>query len=240
MIALLHLIRAAIPAALALATPAAAYVTWFSSPQSWESATVNQSTAVTFDEPLWPVDQPLAGTWTVGGASFTGFAGTPFPNVYIQPAAIEAPFGTGNWMTANGDENIDIEPLALPTALAFDAKSNEFGPATVRVFGPDDEEIGTLVIPIGTIRFVGVTSNVPISRVNFSSTLGAITNTGFDTLRVAERAAPLGDLDGDGRVDGADLGLLIAAWGGTASGDLNCDGVVDGADLGLLVAAWTG
>jgi hypothetical protein len=48
---------------------------------------------------------------------------------------------------------------------------------------------------------------------------------------------PLGDLNGDGVVDGGDLGLLLAAWG-TAGGDLNGDGTTDGADLGLLLANW--
>ena len=45
------------------------------------------------------------------------------------------------------------------------------------------------------------------------------------------------DLNFNGVVDGADLGLLLAAWGGP-DGDLNGDGVTDGADLGLLLAAW--
>ena len=50
------------------------------------------------------------------------------------------------------------------------------------------------------------------------------------------------DLNGDGFVDGNDLGLLLAAWGvcgGTVCpADLNVDGFVDGNDLGLLLAAW--
>lgn len=51
----------------------------------------------------------------------------------------------------------------------------------------------------------------------------------------------LGDLNGDGAVDGADLGLLLGAWGGSdPEADLNDDGSVDGADLGLLLGAWTG
>ena len=49
----------------------------------------------------------------------------------------------------------------------------------------------------------------------------------------------LGDLNGDDAVDGADLGLLLGAWGTSAVGpDLNGDGVVDGADLGLLLGNW--
>lgn len=47
-----------------------------------------------------------------------------------------------------------------------------------------------------------------------------------------------GDLNGDAVVDGADLGLLLGAWGTTGPADLNGDGVVDGADLGLLLSLW--
>lgn len=50
------------------------------------------------------------------------------------------------------------------------------------------------------------------------------------------------DLNGDGVVDGADLGLLLGAWGpcggSPCAADQNSDGVVDGADLGLLLGAW--
>jgi hypothetical protein len=49
------------------------------------------------------------------------------------------------------------------------------------------------------------------------------------------------DLTCDGGVCGADLGLLLGAWGtdGTPVGaDLNGDGTVSGSDLGLLLGAW--
>jgi hypothetical protein len=48
-----------------------------------------------------------------------------------------------------------------------------------------------------------------------------------------------GDLNGDGVVNGADLGILLTGWGTNGAGDLNGDGVVDGADLGILLTAWT-
>jgi acetyl esterase/lipase len=49
-----------------------------------------------------------------------------------------------------------------------------------------------------------------------------------------------GDLDRDGRVDGADLGALLAAWGSCSAcvADINADGTVDGADLGTLLSSW--
>ena len=46
------------------------------------------------------------------------------------------------------------------------------------------------------------------------------------------------DLDGDGYVDGADLGLLILGWGQPGPSDLNGDGDTDGEDFGLLLLAW--
>jgi len=48
------------------------------------------------------------------------------------------------------------------------------------------------------------------------------------------------DLNGDGIVDGADLGLLLSAWGTAGpEADLDGSGVVDGADLGLVLSAWS-
>ncbi len=64
------------------------------------------------------------------------------------------------------------------------------------------------------------------------------------SLSVSVQHTPLpcpADLDGDGLVGGADLGMLLAAWGPAAPvqpADLNHDGIVDGADLGSLLAAW--
>ncbi|HMN95261.1 MAG TPA: hypothetical protein PKC43_03490 [Phycisphaerales bacterium] len=46
------------------------------------------------------------------------------------------------------------------------------------------------------------------------------------------------DLDGDGVVNGADLGILLGNWGVGGLGDLDGNGVVDGADLGLLLGSW--
>jgi hypothetical protein len=51
----------------------------------------------------------------------------------------------------------------------------------------------------------------------------------------------LGDINGDGAVDGADLLMLLSDWGscaGDCASDLNGDGIVDGADLLLLLSAW--
>ena len=51
-----------------------------------------------------------------------------------------------------------------------------------------------------------------------------------------------GDLNGDGQVYSADVGLMLAAWGACAdpvcAADLNGDGEVSSADLGELLSDW--
>jgi hypothetical protein len=46
------------------------------------------------------------------------------------------------------------------------------------------------------------------------------------------------DLNLDGQVDGADLGIMLANWDTDAPGDFDDSGVVDGADLGVMLANW--
>jgi dienelactone hydrolase len=59
---------------------------------------------------------------------------------------------------------------------------------------------------------------------------------GDGVVQLSRRSA---DLDGNGRVDGADLTLLLSAFGSDGCIDLNGDGIVDGADLTLLLAVWS-
>lgn len=58
----------------------------------------------------------------------------------------------------------------------------------------------------------------------------------------ATPAICIGDINGDGFVNGADLGLLLGSWGTCTTapcvGDLNCDGIANGADLGILLGQW--
>jgi formylglycine-generating enzyme required for sulfatase activity len=51
-----------------------------------------------------------------------------------------------------------------------------------------------------------------------------------------------GDISGNGMVNGADLGLVLAAWGTDGSdepgSDINADGLVNGADLAFVIGAF--
>ena len=52
----------------------------------------------------------------------------------------------------------------------------------------------------------------------------------------------IGDINEDGIVDAADLGIMLKLWGSDAQGtpraDITGDGVVSGADLGYLLYYW--
>lgn len=56
------------------------------------------------------------------------------------------------------------------------------------------------------------------------------------------RAPKSADLDGNGSVDGADLAMLLSAWGacpGECAFDLDWDGIVNASDLATLLAGWS-
>jgi hypothetical protein len=86
-------------------------------------------------------------------------------------------------------------------------------------------------------------------RIEGTLLTGTFINVFLDEM--ALEPSCVGDLNADEEIDGADLGLLLAAWGACpgasdpcdalgCSADLNVDDTVDGADLGLLLAAWGG
>jgi len=90
------------------------------------------------------------------------------------------------------------------------------------------------------------TLNVTNIRANPLGYYVNIHNTPFPAGAVRGQIDPectidncIEDLNGDGVVDGADLGILLTAWGSSdEASDLNGDGIVDGADLGILLSAW--
>ena len=82
-------------------------------------------------------------------------------------------------------------------------------------------------------------------RFTMGTTDGSVTYCGWNLDDIViEGILPSGgvpgDLNGDGIVNGADMGLLLASWGACSGcdADLNGDGLVDGGDLGLLLSNW--
>jgi len=94
---------------------------------------------------------------------------------------------------------------------------------------------------ISAMLFEGETYHLVVSQWSASQPGQPYTNTvtGPGVFIMSDNTIP-GDLNGDGVVDGADLGLLLKLWGTDDAGaDLNGDGIVDGADLGILLSNWS-
>ncbi len=73
---------------------------------------------------------------------------------------------------------------------------------------------------------------------------GSLVEAGVDDVAIVgyfcdDPVACPGDLDGNGTVDGGDLGLLLSNWGTPGPvGDLDGSGAVDGGDLGAMLLGW--
>lgn len=69
----------------------------------------------------------------------------------------------------------------------------------------------------------------------------SLVEAGVDAVRVFVQECPPveGDLNGDGTVNGADLTILLGAWGGAGPADLDGSGTVDASDLTRLLALWS-
>jgi hypothetical protein len=67
----------------------------------------------------------------------------------------------------------------------------------------------------------------------------ASSNDDVYTTAQMRTSADLGDLNGDGSIDVADLGMLLTVYGtNNPVSDMNNDGIVDAADLGILLGAF--
>ena len=158
----------------------------------------------------------------VGDIDSSGDVG--FPNALFNPNfSFNAQISGGISETISGDFNDVAEQ-------AFDCRVDaEDGVVFIDNFAIDQIvfEVDPASLP-GGVNSVTLIADVNLSNV--SMTGAYIPDSVF------------GDLNGDGLVNSADLGLLLGTWGPCKGcpADLNENGVVNSADLGLLVAAWTG
>lgn len=101
---------------------------------------------------------------------------------------------------------------------------------------------GSMLSSLDIAGAEGTYGYTDIQVFNWVTTAGPFDPQGmlFEQLTITRVSPPcVGDLNGSGAVDGADLGMLLAAWSTSdAAADLDGSGTVDGADLGMLLAAW--
>jgi hypothetical protein len=95
----------------------------------------------------------------------------------------------------------------------------------------------------GADRLPGMQSSARTDTTGYGriNVLGAVNALANAPSNLSANNPLQGDLNGDGRVDSADLGILTSQWHTAATGpDLNGDGIVDIYDFSILLSHWTG
>lgn len=85
-------------------------------------------------------------------------------------------------------------------------------------------------------------ADVDLPAIQYIRIINPLSNTANIEIDAVADASPLGDINSDGVVGPADLGILLGSWGvlgpvGSLA-DLDYDGVVGPADLGILLGTW--
>ncbi|MBL9150004.1 MAG: hypothetical protein JNM94_15045 [Phycisphaerae bacterium] len=215
------------------------------------------------------------GTFESGLVGFSSdYVHTPQGNVdegtwWVHPPDPGGPwFGTQHTpggaaaMSVNGDDSsqagqkrvwyqtVAVKPgktyrfstWALATAAGFSGYSLRFAFDGVVVGGtivPTQaftwEEFTTTIVPSGRTVEISIKN---VSGITFPNDFM------LDDISL-ELVVAASDLNGDGTVDAADLGILLGAWGtcgacGNCPADLDGDCAVGPSDLGILLGDWTG
>jgi len=123
--------------------------------------------------------------------------------------------------------------------------------ANIETVGPTPPEVngGWFFREWSIGDFAALTDSVQFRFVASDEDPQALVEAALDLVEIRVVGCPTapsipGDLNGDGVVDGADLGILLSAWGACddceeCPADLTGDCTVDGSDLGVLLENWS-
>lgn len=172
-------------------------------------------------------------------------AGPLFGSVRVENGGLAC--GFGKELAVN---NAAIRFFGAPgeTFSEVEIRFGEYG-GIVNLSVNDDLRIGNNFRDFHGLVIGGALVEVPVG--GFGTDCGFIRITGsvtrfavggqelwIDCLNWTSAPAIPGDLNGDGVVNGQDLGAVLGAWG-TATGDLNGDGQTNAADLSIVLANWS-
>ncbi len=206
-------------------------------PDFWIDFTCGGEFGVTFDTFInWSrllTDGGAEASWGFAGPGGPGAGEAIFADNGIiasidnsNAAGVDG--GTG---PADGSGVTTGVELAIPLSVL---DWNEGDPILVAAFvnGSNHDYLSNQVIgPLGG------SANLGEPRV---IDFGTIAGDQFAVVLEGESSPCPGDFNGDGQVNGADFGSLLASWGtcGGCAADLDGNGQVNGADVGLLLAVW--
>ena len=196
----------------------------------------NSLEVLTFEDRLRAIfqfDNPnLRGKVTFLGANGEEFE-REIPDDLEFDVFIDFSNGPGIRITQDDESDSTILDWTGPGLVVFDDKhglppiEGPSGMIIGRVEGSDGDDTWD-VLQRRSLRVTSTRrSDIMVSETEF-------------TVIEGEDTGPVGDLNGDGIVNGADLALILAAWGACPGcpADLNGDGIVDGGDLAFILANW--
>ncbi len=206
--------------------------------------------------------RPDVSGWAIGGYGTGGMGYTPqiqtgFSRTHHRAIAALEP---DVWLQVIAQQN--SQPTAMDDFLGIVRKS---APGAEAAWLGDAAHSGLSSPWHQHIIDTAGSQGIPAVSVIEEPDLGAVEDQAADALRkdlshyshrgnrrlaslwlarLAEAALPLGDLDGDGTVDIADLLALLGAWGpcppeGPCPADLDSDGIVGVTDLLALLGGWS-
>ncbi|MBT8484465.1 MAG: choice-of-anchor E domain-containing protein [Phycisphaerae bacterium] len=133
--------------------------------------------------------------------------------------------GPSDGVTGSGPDFWDFGTLSVPLVLSRETRTDL------------EQFIGAEPLPVGlevaAEVAVSLTTDLTVRISDFAVTGMLMVTFGYDPVCPA-------DLDGDGRVEFADLLLVLARWGpcDACGADVTGDGFVDFRDLTTILAAW--
>jgi len=173
------------------------------------------------------------------------------PGNLVGPLPNQANFRADNLYAVTRSETFDPNQNYLTDVGAFSGSASYYGTfdqsGNTYQWNDVDGAAGALRERRGG-TFEGVFTGSSISYFHCSLWAPSFESSKFGIRLAAPAAAKppacAADVNRDGTVGGADLAMLLAAWGtaggGKADTDLDGDGVVGGSDLATLLAAWGG
>ena len=190
---LITLVTCAALISMVLATTGYTTMTWYSTKADFDAAI---STTLLEDFGSFAPKDTALPSFTSNGVTYTGFAGTPFPNVWVHSPGYTN-FGAGvgtnttSMLTANGDEDFTADFSTPYTAIGFDTYFNGLGPTTVKVFGATGL-LDSITFPgnLDDKEYLGIVSTDPITSFRWTSTDGALSDTGIDNISVSPAHTP--------------------------------------------------
>jgi uncharacterized protein YjiK len=191
---------------------------------------------------------------TVGNSGLEGISFDPIGGTYITVKE-KNPQAVGNATIDWPQQTASTTTLFVPRLGVLDLSDVQTLATVPTLVGTPDEQ-NLIILSQESAKLLEVTrTGEVLSSFDFASIAGdaeGVTIGPDGTIYVVGETPALyvlkpvatpacpADLDGNGAVGGADLTILLGAWGpcdGCAA-DINDDGVVNGADLTILLGAW--